>query len=406
MSSDSVVAPSVPQYTPAGWAHFPGNPDFNFQFARALGGVQEDAGTVSEIMLVGSRIPNGDKEAWHREWTRMAEVNKARAQAAAKVGHFQTAKSTFMRAANYYRSAEFFLGHTDPRRMQTFEQVEACTQQYLARLEPAGEVVRIPYFDGTYLPAYFIRAPYDEARQPTILAFGGLDEYKDELVHEMVKFALPRGFSLLLVDLPGQGGSLRRQGLNGRYDAEVPVGRVIDYLLTRNDVDPERIALYGASLGGHYATRAASFEKRIKVVVNDGGMWDLHRFAVGLRQKPNSNHIPHFEWVLNVKGLEEFIERAKDFRLRGVATQIAVPLLITFGEADFLGIQEVQDAEQELRAAGVNFSLKIFSSEETGAGHCQCDNPTLGQEYICDWIADQLGIDQAAMQKRMAQLHL
>jgi len=36
--------------------------------------------------------------------------------------------------------------------------------------------------------------------------------------------ALQRGISVLLVDGPGQGGTLRRLGIPTRYDYEVPVG--------------------------------------------------------------------------------------------------------------------------------------------------------------------------------------
>jgi len=38
----------------------------------------------------------------------------------------------------------------------------------------------------------------------------------------------------------------------------------------------------------------------------------------------------------------------------------------------------------------------VFTAEETGASHCQADNPTLGQEFVWDWIAIQLGIAQTA----------
>ena len=46
------------------------------------------------------------------------------------------------------------------------------------------------------------------------------------------------------------------------------------------------------------------------------------------------------------------------------------------------------------KAKGVNVTLRLTSAEETGAEHCQHDNPTLGQEIMCDWLADIFGIDQ------------
>ena len=32
--------------------------------------------------------------------------------------------------------------------------------------------------------------------------------------------------------------------------------------------------------------------------------------------------------------------------------------------------------------------------EETGADHCQHDNPTIGQEIMADWLANRFGIDE------------
>ena len=38
----------------------------------------------------------------------------------------------------------------------------------------------------------------------------------------------------------------------------------------------------------------------------------------------------------------------------------------------------------------MKLDLKIFSASETAASHAQRDNPTIGSEFIFDWIADQL----------------
>jgi hypothetical protein len=39
----------------------------------------------------------------------------------------------------------------------------------------------------------------------------------------------------------------------------------------------------------------------------------------------------------------------------------------------------------------------VLDPEETGAEHCQHDNPTIGQEVLADWLADRFGIDQRAL---------
>ena len=59
-----------------------------------------------------------------------------------------------------------------------------------------------------------------------------------------------------------------------RPDWEKVVTPVIDYALTRPEIDPERIVLVGWSLGGFLAPRAAAFEHRIAALIADPGQGD------------------------------------------------------------------------------------------------------------------------------------
>ncbi|WP_179957607.1 alpha/beta hydrolase family protein [Exilibacterium tricleocarpae] len=397
------VAPDykpVGEYMPAGWIQWPDNPDYSFQFMRILGAAQEGASAISECFLAGTRITPGDDESWYREWTAMGHVNKKRAEQAIAQHHINTARMNWLRAANYFRCAEFFLHHDDPRRLELLDLLEGCSQEYMKRMSPAGEVVKVPYENGAHLDAYFLRAPYELEKQPTVICFGGLDEFKDELLHEIPKHAFPRGMSVLLVDLPGQGATLRRQKLTVRVDTEVPVSACVDYLLSRADVDPDKIALYGASLGGYYAPRAASFEHRLKAVVSDGAIWDLQRSVNTTGYDPGRIAIRHLHWVLGIEGagtqegFKAIVEALGQFRLEGVQDKIQCPYLIVEGECDFAGFEFAVESYEYSKKHGLDVTFKEFTAEETGAAHCQIDNPTLGQEFICDWLADKLGIDQ------------
>jgi hypothetical protein len=75
------------------------------------------------------------------------------------------------------------------------------------------------------------------------------------------------------------------------------------------------------------------------------------------------------------------------------------------GTEDWLGLKTATDTYDYAKEHGVKAELKLFHPDETGAAHCQIDNPTLGQEFICDWIAIQLGIDQRAVQRRAQAAH-
>jgi acetyl esterase/lipase len=70
------------------------------------------------------------------------------------------------------------------------------------------------------------------------------------------------------------------------------------------------------------------------------------------------------------------------------------PYLVLHGGHDVLGVENSETVYEYARKHGVNVTLRLTTEEETGAEHCQHDNPTLGQELMIDWLADVFRIDQ------------
>jgi len=393
---DSATHAGRPGYfAPFGWEHWPDFPMWSYQFRRGLGETQEGGGAVSESFQAASRMTPGDDESWYREFTRIADRNLTRGDAEAALGHLQTARNCWLRAADYYRQAEFWLHGADPRRLTTFDKGELCTTQFLQQLKPRGEVVDIDYEPGKPLRGYFIRSPNASGNQPVLISFGGLDSHKDELWFMTGRGALQRGMSVLLVDGPGQGGSLRRHGLRARHDFEVALGRCIDYLETRQDVELSRVAVSGSSLGGYYASRAACREPRIAACISHGAIWDLS----GVLASWSHDHplVRHFLWVFGESNMAAVIERAKAFDLSEVLSGMRCPYLIVHGGHDVLGVVAAGKLYEAAKAAGADVTLRIVTEEETGADHCQHDNPTLGQELMLDWLCDRFDIDQRSL---------
>jgi len=290
-------------YEPYGWHHWPEFPWMSYQFRRALGETQEGGGSVSECFQAANNMIPGDEESWHKEWLIVGERNMKRGDQAEVNNHIITAQQCWLRAADYLREAEFWLGQDDPRRIQTFDKIEYCTKKWGQYLNPALEPVEVPYENGVNLAAYFLRSPVNpEQRQPVLICFGGLDSFKDEMYFMVASGALKRGISVLMTDGPGQGATLRRHKVYNRFDYEVPVGRCIDYLETRDDVDAKRIAVSGSSLGGYYAARAASFEHRLAAAVSHGAIWSVN----GLWGEPDEDFglAPHIKWVFGVDTME------------------------------------------------------------------------------------------------------
>ena len=162
-------------------------------------------------------------------------------------------------------------------------------------------------------------------------------------------------------------------------------------------MDLGRVAVCGSSLGGYYAARAASFEHRLAAAISHGAVWSVNE----LWGEADESHglAGHIKWVFGVRSMQEAFEKGKDFTLDGVIDKIKCPYLICHGGSDVLSVQQATKVYDYASANGVDVTLRLIEEEETGAEHCQHDNPTLGQEYMADWLADRFGIDELGLLK-------
>jgi dienelactone hydrolase len=370
---------AAPARESRGWMQWPQSEDFSLQFMRVLGAAHDGGSTVSECFLAARGIDPRDEESWFREWKRIADINSKRAEIALRSGHAQTALSNWLRATNYYRTALVFLGSHDPRYAAGINDMQTCSQLYLRHAVGAGETVEIPWSDGV-LQGYFLPAAQQAGLAPVVVCIGGPDHFKEEYLHSLPRFAHRRGMSLLLVDLPGQDHRSPRDRILGRYDIETSISGWVDYLLTRDDIDPDRIAICGDGLGASFATRAASMDDRFAAAVCDAGIWDLNERAFAL------NRLSGNVGCDAPGGIAGFFSSS-------IARTVRCPILVTVGEYGWLEPAHVRDCCEELRRNGVDIDLKIFSESETSAVPAQLDSSTIGNEFIFDWMSDRLAAD-------------
>ena len=194
-----------------------------------------------------------------------------------------------------------------------------------------------------------------------------------------------------------EGGTLRRHKVYSRHDTEVPIGKLIDWLETRPDVDASRIALCGSSFGGYYAARAGCYEPRLAAVISHGAIWDVHELWGD--KSDEFGLAMHIKFVMGCKTMAEAHEKMKTFTLEGHLQHMKCPYFILHGGYDVLTMSAATKAYDSAKANGVDVTLRFLTPEETGAEHCQHDNPTIGQEVMADWLADRFGIDQRALLK-------
>jgi len=352
---------------------------------RLLGAAQEGGSIVSECFLTASRIDPNDVDSWFREWKRTADASNERADRAIARGNFLTAQSNWLRATNYYNAAILPFDCTDQRRQSALANMRACARRYLEHRTPVGEVVEIPWLEEYPLEGYFLSASNSSSRSPAVICIGEPGHRKEEYLYRMARHAGARGIALLAVDLLGPGAGAQFDEIIGRADMETALGRIMDYLTTRDDVDRGRIAILGDS-SSSFVARGLALDHRFAAAVCDGGIWDLHERQF-LTKRMQAREADKFS-------AEQYSR---------VARAIKCPVLITIGEHGWLEADHVNDLVGQLRSDQRDVTLKIFRAAETGASQAHNDNPTLANEFIFDWIADRLRIDDAARKSLLSR---
>lgn len=400
---------------------FPDNEEYRFETIRAFGSISYGAADFGEIMSTINLIPSGDDEVWYAEWNATAERVFAEAEAQHAAGHLVSARDGYLRAANYFRRSEFFLhgNHKDPRSNRAYEKSIGAYKLGCPLYSTPILPVEIPY-ENTTLPGYLHRVDHSGKKRPLLILHTGFDGSAEEMHSENARAGVERGWNVLVFDGPGQYGPIHREGLPFRPDWEKVVTPVVDFALATPEVDAEKIALMGVSMGGYLAPRAAAFEKRIKALVANDGIYDFgvpqlkavpadqrDAYIAALNKKDapeldqkileKAQKSPSMKWGMDQAGYvmgeptpHATVAKLLKFHLRdGVAEQISCPTLVLDAEEDLYLKGQPDELYEHLTCPK---TMIRFTTAEGAGAHCQCGADRIANARIYDWLDDTFGL--------------
>jgi 2,6-dihydroxypseudooxynicotine hydrolase len=318
-------------------------------------------------------------EDWCAAWSARAKVHEDLGRTALRENYKLTAGEHLVRAAIYYHFAKFvFVQDPEQMRAAHMKAVE-CYREGIAFARPPGERIEVKY--GNQVIYGVLRKPANP-RPPVLIMAPGLDSTKEE-VHAYEEPFLARGIAVLAIDGPGQGEAEYEIPICGDY--ERAAAAVVDWIEQRSDLDKKNIAIWGVSLGGYYAPRAAAYEKRIKACIALSGPFEWDRIWDGLPELTRET------FRVRSHSLDQNAARRKagELTMKDAAPRITCPIFIVTGRQDRL----VPASHAEQLAKAVSGPVELLVVED--GGHNANNRPYRYRSRTADWLAGQFGLPRA-----------
>jgi pimeloyl-ACP methyl ester carboxylesterase len=306
------------------------------------------------------------------------------AQQAASAGHRETARDLYWRAAQTYLEAQHAIFEDDnAEKIYLHGKLLECYERLIETSDYPIEKVEIPWGEQS-IAGLFHLLP-DRRRAPTVVLVPGMDMTKESLPSPLDNLFLKRGVHVLAIDGPGQGLSNLRKI---RVDAEnfADAGRaVIDYLLTRPEVDAERIGLLGMSMGTYWAPLIASADHRVKACASAHACYG-NKTSMFEQASPRFKQV--FMYMAGIHDEAAFDRMVVDMTLVGRAHKIRCPMLMITGEYDPLcPLTEALKVYDELK---VPKEIWVFENEFHRVTNSRALGGAAIHGFMVDWLKDAM----------------
>lgn len=272
-------------------------------------------------------------ETWAQAWNELGARWETKARASESAGNKHEAKESYLKSYGYYGIARHPFPSTPGKHhgyVKTREMFLAASKYF----EIPIERVSIP-FQGKQIIGH-LRLP-KKVPAPLIMHWGGIDNWKEER-HSFAESFVKQGWGCFVMDSPGTGECPVLAGA----EAHQVHTTALEYLRKRPEVNTTRIAVVGASFGGHWSTKLAHLAPdKLRAAVNWGG--GIHYFFQREWQERSRNADSYLfdliEARANLFGKKSFDELcqvmpALSLLDQGWLDKPCAPLLIVNGKED------------------------------------------------------------------------
>jgi len=343
-------------------------------------------GRVQNFERDDLEVPKGKRARNYRMlpkvWREAGERHEELARLAEAAGAKTTAVAHYDHAVESYRMAQhpiFFDDH--PVKKYLYGKLSEMVDRRSAIASYPIERVEVPFDDGTTISCLLHLLP-DRRKAPVVIYVPGMDQTKEYFPKASHNIALARGFHVLSMDGPGQGNSNMQKIRAVGDNYERAGAAVISYLQDRPEIDNDKIAIYGISMGSFWSLRLTSYDHRVAAVVSAVACFNPNN-TIFTQSSPRFKQI--FMYMAGYTDEEKFDEEvAKGMTVRGYLDKVQCPTLLITGEFDPLcPLEDAIAAFEELQAEKEMWVMEnqyhpLWGIENLGGLDCH--------DYALDWL--------------------
>jgi len=372
------------------------DPDMDLFFMAALSWGPTGGLDIGQAFHVAATIVDGDADSWVRSFASYGDLQDTQADQWARRGWRRAAGEARLKAFASYRSAWQFAAPGGDTFTPLYGRHRRTFAKAMDELALPATFFQVP-FEVKALPGLFLRNVLPDA--PVVLVVGGADTSLEDLFLSVGRGLWDRGYSVALVDLPGQGDTATH-GLHWETEPERPIAHVLDTLVQRFGAEPGRIALMGLSLGGYFVTRAAGHEERLATVIastpfpSPGELFGASvraAMAAGATQPPSeaarrSRQVAM--WKAGVSTPEAFLARWEG--AHADPSRVTLPFLSVLGGGDSpVFAAQARDWHERIRST--RKELVCLDAASGADGHCQVNARVRLVQEACGWMDEVFG---------------